>query len=110
MQERNHENCPLTLALSIIGGKWKPVIISHLRNSPKRFGQLNALIPKISRKVLTTQLKELVTDDLLIRQSFSESPPRVEYRLTEKSKELLPIFQSMAEWGRYLIEKNSPSN
>lgn len=105
MEILDHETCPLTKALSIIGGKWKPIIISHLQKSPKRFGQLDALIPKISRKVLTTQLHELVRDELLVRHSYAESPPRVEYSLTEKSKELVPIFQKMAEWGMYLVNK-----
>ena len=110
MSEKNHQNCPLTQALSVIGGKWKPLIISHLRKSPKRFGQLHSLIPKISRKVLTSQLQELVRDELLTRQSYAETPPRVEYRLTEKSKELVPIFQSISEWGIYLVEKNIQNN
>jgi DNA-binding HxlR family transcriptional regulator len=104
MPEKNHQNCPLTQALLIVGGKWKPLIISHLQKSPKRFGQLDALIPNISRKVLTTQLQELVRDELLTRHSFPEIPPRVEYRLTEKSQDLIPIFQSLSKWGMYLIE------
>lgn len=107
MNDKNNLLCPLTEALKVIGGKWKPIIISHLRKSPKRFGQLDALIPKISRKVLTTQLNELVKDELLTRHSYAESPPRVEYNLTEKSKELIPIFQKMTEWGMYLVEKNN---
>lgn len=106
MKYSNQESCPLTQALRVVGGKWKPLIISHLRKSPKRFGQLDALIPKISRKVLTTQLTELVKDELLTRHSYAESPPRVEYKLTEQAKELVPIFQQMAEWGMYLVEKN----
>ena len=106
MKEKKHQNCPLTQALLVVGGKWKPLIISHLNKAPKRFGQLNALIPKISRKVLTTQLKELVRDKLLTRHSYPEIPPRVEYRLTEKSKGLLPIFRSLSEWGVYLIDEN----
>ena len=97
------KSCPLTAALAVIGGKWKPLIISHLRRSPKRFGQLDALIPKISRKVLASHLSELVHDNLLVRQAYAESPPRVEYRLTEKAKELVPIFEAMAEWGIYLV-------
>ena len=104
MKDKNHQLCPLTQALSVVGGKWKPVIISHLRSSPKRFGQLDALIPKISRKVLTTQLNELVKDKLLLRHAYAESPPRVEYQLTEKAKELVPIFEAMAHWGMYLIK------
>ena len=106
MSEKSHQNCPLTQALLVVGGKWKPIIISHLRKSPKRFGQLHALIPKISRKVLTSQLQELVRDELLTRHSYAETPPRVEYRLTEKSRELVPIFQSMSAWGMYLVEED----
>ena len=107
MSFKDLKSCPLTAALSVIGGKWKPLIISHLRRSPKRFGQLDALIPKISRKVLTSQLYELVKDDLLTRHSHAESPPRVEYSLTEKAKELVPIFEAMAEWGTYLVDENT---
>lgn len=110
MNYENHQLCPLTQALSVIGGKWKPIIISHLRQSSKRFGQLDALIPKISRKVLTSQLNELVRDELVIRKSYSETPPRVEYSLNEKAKELVPIFESMAEWGMYLVEKHNRSD
>ncbi len=106
MNKKNHQNCPLTQALSVIGGKWKPLIISHLRKSPKRFGQLHVLIPNISRKVLTSQLQELVRDELLTRYSYAETPPRVEYSLTKRSEELIPIFQLMSEWGVYLVEKN----
>ena len=58
----------------------------------------------ISRKVLTTQLNELVEDGLVIRESFAELPPRVEYSLAQKGEELLPIFQNIADWGMYLVE------
>lgn len=96
--------CPLTQALGVIGGKWKPLIIYQLSKSPKRFGQLDALIVGISRKVLTTQLNELVADRLVTKTRYAEVPPRVEYELTEKGKELLPVFASIADWGMYLVE------
>ena len=101
-----HNQCPLTHALTIVGGKWKPIIISHLKNSPKRFGKLDVLIPTISRKVLASQLSELVEHNMLDRISFPETPPRVEYHLTKKGKELVPIFESLAEWGFELVNKN----
>ena len=101
-----HNQCPLTHALTIVGGKWKPIIISHLKNSPKRFGKLDVLIPTISRKVLASQLSELVEHEMLDRISFPETPPRVEYQLTKKGKELVPIFESLAEWGFELVNKN----
>lgn len=97
--------CPLTMSLSVIGGKWKPLIIVNLDKSKKRFGQLDASITGISRKVLTTQLNELVSDKLVERKAFAETPPRVEYSLTVKGKELIPIFQGIANWGSYLVEE-----
>jgi len=96
--------CPLTQALSVIGGKWKPVIIYQLSKSKKRFGQLDAAIEGISRKVLTSQLNQLVEDGLINRESFAEIPPRVEYDLTDKGRELIPIFSSIADWGAYLVK------
>ena len=98
------EKCPLTAALKIVGGKWKPIIVLSLEKSPKRFGQLDYLIPNISRKVLTSHLSELVEDGLVIRKSYPETPPRVEYSLTVKGKELIPIFKNLGNWGKYLIE------
>jgi DNA-binding HxlR family transcriptional regulator len=104
MKKFDINNCPLTAAMRVVGGKWKPIILFNLGRSPKRFGQLDHAIPQISRKVLTAQLAELVEDNLIIRESFPESPPRVEYRLTEKAKELVPILREIGEWGTYLIE------
>lgn len=97
--------CPLTASLGIIGGKWKPLIIFNLNRSKKRFGQLDAAIPGISRKVLTAQLNELVADQLVIRKAFPETPPRVEYSLTDKGKELIPILKAICKWGSYLIKQ-----
>ena len=97
------KKCPLTAALKTVGGKWKPVIILNLGKSPKRFGQLDYLIPDISRKVLASHLSELVKDGLANRKSYPEIPPRVEYSLTDKGKELIPIFKSLGDWGKYLL-------
>ena len=96
--------CSLTMALQVIGGKWKPIIIARVSSSSKRFGQLDATIIGISRKVLTTQLNELVNDKLVTRTSFAETPPRVEYSLTDKGKELIPIFKEIGKWGKYLVK------
>ena len=101
----NKCKCPLTLSLEVIGGKWKPLIIYNLNRSSKRFGQLDATIPGISRKVLTDQLNQLVKDQLVIRTAFAETPPRVEYCLSDKGKELVPILKKIAIWGNYLVEK-----
>ena len=101
----SNPTCPLTQALAVIGGKWKPLIIYRLNGSKKRFGQLDAIIPGISRKVLTSQLNELLRDKLVERKAYAETPPRVEYSLTKKGKELIPIFTSIASWGTYLVEE-----
>ena len=101
----SNPNCSLTQALSVIGGKWKPLIIYSLNGSTKRFGQLDANIPGISRKVLTSQLNNLLRDKLIERKAYSETPPRVEYSLTSKGRELIPIFASIRTWGAYLVEE-----
>ena len=105
-----YDQCPLTHALSKVGVKWKPIIISHLKDSPKRFGKLDVLIPKISRKVFASQLSELVNHKMLYRISFCETSPRVEYRLTKKGKKLVPIFESVAEWSFELVHANKEKN
>ena len=91
--------CPMTRAMATIGTKWKPIIIFTVGKKNIRFGQLAAQMPLISRKVLTDQLKELEEDGILIREAFGEVPPRVEYHLTEKGLELLPIFSQMCQWS-----------
>ena len=106
MKTKNINNCPLTAALSVVGGKWKPIIILSLRKSSKRFGQLDYSIPQVSRKVLSSHLNEMVQDELITRHSYAESPPRVEYSLTDKGQELVPIFEAMADWGMYLVEQD----
>ena len=94
----NPNACTLVHAMNVIGNKWKPIIIYLLSNGALRFGMLNALIPTISKKVLTIQLKELEQDDLIVRQSFAETPPRVEYSLTKKSQALLPVLKVLSNW------------
>lgn len=105
MKADNPNKCPLTAALHIIGGKWKPLIIYTLDKTPKRFGQLDAMIPNISRKVLTTQLEELLTHGIIERHSYAEAPPRVEYSLTKKGKRLIPILNQLCKWGCNVLEE-----
>lgn len=91
--------CPITATLSVIGGRWKTLILFQLASKTRRFGEIGVRIPTISKKVLTEQLKELEKDGLISRQKFKETPPRVEYSLTEMGKSLSPIFDEMAVWG-----------
>ncbi|WMX13124.1 MULTISPECIES: helix-turn-helix domain-containing protein [unclassified Aureispira] len=94
----NPNLCTLVHTMNIIGNKWKPIIIYLLSNGPLRFGKLYALVPTISKKVLTSQLKELEADGLINRKSFAEIPPRVEYSLSKKAKGLLPALKMLSAW------------
>ncbi|MEM6717989.1 MAG: helix-turn-helix domain-containing protein [Bacteroidota bacterium] len=94
----NPNHCSLVHAMNIIGGKWKPIIIYLLANGSLRFGKLLIFIPNISKKVLTEQLRELEEDGVIIRERFAETPPRVEYSLSETGKALLPILRQLSEW------------
>lgn len=93
-----NSNCPFTRAIGTIGNKWKPIIINVIATRTIRFGQLDAIVPNISRKVLTEQLKELEEDGLLERLAYKELPPRVEYKLSEKGLAFLPILEAIKAW------------
>lgn len=97
--------CPVTGMLQLIGGRWKPIILYCLRSETRRFGEISARIPTISRKVLTEQLKELEQDGLISREQFKEIPPRVEYTLTALGKSLTPVLNAMEKWGEENIIK-----
>ncbi len=97
--KKGEMKCPVTGLLQLIGGKWKPVILYCLRSEKRRFGEISARIPDLSRKVLTEQLKELEEDGLVIRKQFNEIPPRVEYELTVLGKSLAPVLHEMEKWG-----------
>ena len=94
----NPNHCSLVHSMNIIGGKWKPIIIYLLANGSLRFGKLLIFIPNISKKVLTEQLRELEHDGLIIRERFAETPPRVEYSLSERGAALLPILKQLSDW------------
>ena len=93
------EKCPLTYAMKVTGGKWKPIILFRLSKGINRFGVLSRSIEGISKNMLTQQLRQMEANKIINRKIFAEIPPRVEYSLTEKGKSLLPIFKSLAEWG-----------
>ena len=93
-------HCPVELAIRIIGGKWKPVIIWHLRDSKKRFGELKREIKGITVKMLAQQLRELEQDGLVDRKMFYEVPPRVEYSLTDLGRSLEPALRELGAWGK----------
>lgn len=91
--------CPVETTLSLIGNKWKVLILRDLAPGKKRFGQLQKSIGNVSQKVLTAQLRSMEADGLVHREVFAEVPPRVEYSLTDLGESLKPILYSMWAWG-----------
>ncbi len=92
-------NNPVELSLNIIGGKWKIPIIWILKDEPKRYGELRRSLPKVTHKMLTQQLRELESDEIITRKVFPEVPPKVEYNLTLLGKSVLPVIDMLREWG-----------
>ena len=93
--------CPVATAVSLIGGKWKLLIIRNLKERPWRFNELQRDIEGISQKVLTDSLRQMIDNGLVYRHDYQEMPPKVEYGLTELGKEMLPIIDELADFGNY---------
>ena len=91
--------CPVETTLTLIGDKWKVLILRDLMPGTKRFGELKKSIGSVSQKVLTAQLRAMEQSGLVHRDVYSEVPPRVEYSLTELGRSLKPILDSMWAWG-----------
>ena len=99
-------NCPVEATISLIGGKYKAIILFHLISNTLRFNQLQKLIPKATPKMLTQQLRELESDGLIIRTVYPVVPPKTEYSLSEFGKSLIPTIDSMCDWGKNYLAKN----
>ena len=91
--------CPIEATLSLISDKWKILILRDLLTGTKRFGELKKSIGSISQKVLTSNLRAMEDDGLVVRQVYAEVPPRVEYTLTERGESLRPVIDAMRTWG-----------
>lgn len=85
--------------MSVIGGLWKPLILSHLLPERRRFMELVRLMPNTTQRMLTLQLRELEADGIILRHVYAQVPPRVEYELTTLGKTLVPVLTSLHEWG-----------
>lgn len=94
-------DCPVATAVSLIGGKWKLLILRNLKERPWRFNELQRSIEGISQKVLTDSLRQMIDDGLAYRHDYRELPPKVEYGLTELGMEMLPIVDALADFGNY---------
>ena len=103
----SNDNCPVEATLDLIGGKYKALILWHLSDGTLRFSELRSRIKKATPKMLTQQLRELESSQLIHREVFPIIPPKVEYSLTELGRSLLPILVAMRDWGaEYMRSKN----
>lgn len=94
------KDCPMLYTLSIVGGKWKWVILFIISEQKIiRYGELKSKLPSIAHKTLSQQLKELESCDIVHREQYNQVPPKVEYSLTAKGKTLIPILGLMSQWG-----------
>jgi DNA-binding HxlR family transcriptional regulator len=116
MMDNEFDKCTISSTLRVLGGKWKIAILWHLINRTRRFSELKHLVKGVNHKMLAHQLRELEADGLIERKIYAEVPPRVEYSLSEYGSTLIPILNSMAQWGLDHEEKlasqvaNSASN
>jgi DNA-binding HxlR family transcriptional regulator len=93
--------CPVATTVSLIGSKWKLLIIRNLKSRPWRFNELQRSLDGVSQKVLTESLKQMINDGLVVRTDFKTNPPHVEYSLSDIGLNLLPIIDTMVEFGNY---------
>lgn len=92
-------HCPVEISMDILSGKWKCLMLWHLNDGKKRYKELERLVPGVSQKMLTQQLKEMESDGLVLRTVYPEVPPRVEYSLTELGQTTFPILEMMHSWA-----------
>ncbi len=99
IKKENLPECPVATTVELIGSKWKLLILKYLLNKTMRYNELKREIDGISQKVLTSTLKSMVEDGIVIRTSYPEVPPRVEYSLSEIGESMRPVIDVMADWG-----------
>lgn len=100
MDPQQQNDCGWDTALAVIGGKWKTAILWELHLGRRRFGELRRLLPGISERILTLQLREMEADGIIHREVFAEVPPRVEYSVTEFGLTLNDAVTAMSQWGK----------
>jgi DNA-binding HxlR family transcriptional regulator len=98
MEDQSY-SCGLDVALSVVGGKWKPIVLFHLNGGRRRFGELKRLVVGISEKVLIQQVRELAEDGIIVRRDYHEVPPRVDYQMTEFGRTLAQALMPLCAWG-----------
>ncbi len=103
----HNEHCPVEATLELIGGKYKALILWHLSENKLRFSQLRDQISGVTPKMLTQQLRELESKQLIHREVFAVVPPKVEYSLTELGRSLMPLLIAMRDWGSSYLRSRS---
>ena len=99
----------LAAAISVLGGKWKLIILGHLSDQTRRFNELRRLMPHITQRMLTLQLRELESDGLITRKVYPQVPPKVEYSLTNRGQSLGPVLTTLRQWGQtHVPAPNTP--
>jgi DNA-binding HxlR family transcriptional regulator len=96
---------PVEVTLSIIGGKWKPLIVFYLLSGTKRFNEVRRFLPQATQQMLTLQLRELEQAGVLHRHVYAQVPPKVEYSLTELGQSIEPVLRQMCSWGEWYSEQ-----
>ena len=99
-------SCPVEVTIDVIGAKWAPVILAHLKEQPLRYAQLRRLMPRTSEKMIAQRLRELEASGLIRRRADSTVPPRVDYALTEEGRTLAPVLQALYDWGAEWADEN----
>jgi DNA-binding HxlR family transcriptional regulator len=93
------------VTLKVLGGKWKLLILWHLKDEAKRYSELKRRIPEITEKMMIQQLRELESDGIISRKMFSEMPPKVEYAFTDYGRTLIPVFKPLCDWGQEHLKR-----
>jgi len=102
MRKQRHPgytNCPVEAALDLIGAKWKSIILFRVLEETRRFNELRRLMPGLTQRMLTNQLRELERDGLIARKVYAQVPPKVEYSMTEFGKTLEPVLLTLKQWA-----------
>ncbi|RYG75433.1 transcriptional regulator [bacterium] len=99
----NADGCPIKATVDVLGGRWKPTLIYHLFSGTKRFNEIRRLMPDVTQRMVTLQLRELEEDGIVLRTVYAQVPPKVEYSLTPFGRTLEPVVQQMQAWGETYI-------
>ncbi|SDI70163.1 DNA-binding transcriptional regulator, HxlR family [Chryseobacterium taeanense] len=99
--------CTVSLTMDLVGGKWKAVILYHLKDDPKRYNELRKEMPNITEMTLSLQLKQLEKDDLIVRKVYGKKPPvKVIYSLSDFGKSLVQVLEAITNWGNQAVSEN----